>query len=96
MFARAVGSGASNELRLGRTDHVVSVGETVLMKPHHPSTPLYVAQRATMFNCRSVTQSPSDIVGRTRDTVLGETADNSEPFQWPDCQEGPLDSIVSS
>ena len=51
MFARAVGSGASNELRLGRTDHVVSVGETVLMKPHHPSTPLYIAQIATMFDC---------------------------------------------
>ena len=78
MFARAVGSGASNELRLGRTDHVVSVGETVLMKPHHPGTPLYIAQIATMFDCRSGLRVHVILYGR---------------IVWPECEGGEVERL---
>ena len=31
---------------------------------------------------------------RAADTVLSETEDETEIFQWPDCQDGPLLSIL--
>jgi len=74
-------------------DLTVTLGDTVLIQPTDPSTPLYVAIIANMFDGPDGPTAHVQWFGRGTDTMLGEAADPSELFLLTDCEDQPLLSV---
>ena len=74
-------------------DLTVTIGDTVLLQPHDPSIPLYVARVAKIFVGPQGPRVHVQWFGRGVDTVLGEAADPSELFLLTECEDQPLLSI---
>ena len=71
----------------------VSIGDTVLIQPSDPSTPLYVARISNLFSGPHGDTAHVVWYSRGTDTVLGEASDPTEIFQLTDCEDQPLLSI---
>ena len=74
-------------------DLTLTLGDTVLIQPTDPSTPLYVAIINNMFDGPDGYTAHVQWYGRGTDTMLGESADPSELFLLTDCEDQPLLSV---
>merc|ERR1719228_3121263 len=74
-------------------DLTLTLGDTVLIQPTDPSTPLYVAILVNMSDGPDGYTAHVQWYGRGTDTMLGEAADPTELFLLTDCEDQPLLSV---
>jgi len=74
-------------------DLSLTLGDTVLIQPTDPSTPLYVAILVNMSDGPDGYTAHVQWYGRGTDTMLGEAADPTELFLLTDCEDQPLLSV---
>lgn len=75
-------------------EFTVANGDTVLISPEDPSTPLYVASVVNMYEKDGEAMAHLQWFCRGTDTCLGEASDPSELFYIDDCEDQPLLSVL--